>query len=237
MKAADVMTKGVRAVPPGTTVRAAIRLMLDVHISGLPVVDSEGKLVGLVTEGDLLRRSELGTEKQRPGWLAFLRGPGRGAEGYVRSHARRVEDLMSIDVVSVDEDTPLEDVVQLMEKHRIKRVPVVRGDALVGIVSRADLLRPLLAALDAADAVPPCSDKDMLAAMQAEIARQGWAPKVGLDVSVTDGVVCLAGIIDDDRERWALRVAAENLPGVRGVRDELVTVEPTTGTVIQGNGP
>ncbi len=234
MKAADVMTKQVRAVPPGTAVRAAIRLMLDLHISGLPVVDSAGKLVGVVTEGDLLRRVELGTEKQRSGWLSFLRGPGRGAESYVRSHARRIEDLMTIDAVTVGEATPLDEVVQLMEKHRIKRVPVVRGDTLVGIISRADLLRPLLAALDADATEAPESDDAMLAAFKKVIAAEGWAPKIGLEISVTDAVVTLSGIIDDDRERWALRVIAENLPGVRGVKDELVTVETTTGTVITG---
>jgi len=111
---------------------------------------------------------------------------------------------------------------------------VVRGDTLVGIISRADLLRPLLAALDADATEAPESDDAMLAAFKKVIAAEGWAPKIGLDISVTDAVVTLSGIIDDDRERWALRVIAENLPGVRGVKDELVTVETTTGTVITG---
>src|SRR5215475_11993856 len=143
MKAKDVMTRRVISVAPDASIREALRLMLANQISGLPVVDGSGRLVGIVTEGDFLRRSETGTERRRPRWLEFLLGPGMIASDYVRSHARRVDQVMTSDVQTVTEEAQFGDIVTLMEKHRIKRLPVVRGDEVVGIVSRANLLRGL----------------------------------------------------------------------------------------------
>ena len=145
MKASDVMTRDVITVRRETSVTNAIRLMLDNNVSGLPVLDN-GKVIGILTEGDLLRRSETGTEKHRPRWLEILMGPGRMAGEYVRTHGRRVEEIMTTDLVSVAGDTPLDEVVGLMERRRIKRVPVIEGDLLVGVISRADLLRHIPAA-------------------------------------------------------------------------------------------
>lgn len=232
MIAADVMTRNVRTVPAGTTLLSAVRLMLDARVSGLPVVDDENRLLGIVTEGDLLRRFELGTEHQRSGWLKFLRGPGRAADDYVRSHARHVDDIMSLDPVVGAPDSKLNELVQLMEKHRIKRVPIVDGGKLVGIVSRADLLRELSRALLEAQVNPPTSDEAIRELLLAEIGKLGWAPRAGLTVAVENRVVKLSGVLDDDRERWALRVAAGNVPGVTDVVDEMVTIEPSTGQVI-----
>ena len=140
MKTSDVMTRNVLTVGRETSVANAIRVMLDHNVSGLPVLDN-GKVVGIVTEGDLLRRSETGTERHRPRWLEILMGPGRMAGEYVRAHGRKVEEIMTSDVVSVTQETPLDEVVGLMERRRIKRLPVLDHDVLVGIVSRADLLR------------------------------------------------------------------------------------------------
>jgi CBS domain-containing protein len=231
MKALDIMTQKVLTVGGGTGVAEAIRLMLDNRVSGVPVLDDHGKLVGILTEGDLLRRSETGTERHRPRWLDILRGPGRMAEEYVRTHGRRVEAIMTGEVVSVTEDAPLDEIVALMERHRIKRVPVLKGEALVGMVSRADLLRALALALEQPAAVAH-SDDQILAQINAELAKAEWVPRDGLSITVKDGVVYLNGVILQEEKRQALRVAAENVAGVKAVEDHLVWIEPVSGIVL-----
>src|SRR5262252_8549841 len=143
MKVRDIMSTRVVSVEPNANVREAIRLMLQKHISGLPVIDRSGALVGVVTEGDFLRRVEAGTERKRPRWLEFLTGPARLADEYVQSHGRKVSDVMTPEPITIREDTPVEEVVRLMERRRIKRLPVMRGSQVVGIVSRANLLHAL----------------------------------------------------------------------------------------------
>ena len=231
MNASDVMTREILSVGPDTTVAEAIRTMLDNRISGLPVIDEAGRLVGILTEGDLMRRGETGTERQRPRWLEILMGPGRLAGDYVRTHGRKVDGIMTRDVVSVTPDTPLKEVVELMERRRIKRVPVLDGDVLVGILSRADLLCALLGALEEKPA-RVTSDEEIRDRILAELARAAWVPRDGVTITVENGVVDLNGVILDEKERGALRVAAENAPGVRAVEDHLVWVEPVSGTVI-----
>jgi CBS domain-containing protein len=230
MKASDVMTRDVITVRRETSVTNAIRLMLDNNVSGLPVLDN-GKVIGILTEGDLLRRSETGTERHRPRWLEILMGPGRMAGEYVRSHGRKVEEIMTTDLVSVAGDTPLDEVVGLMERRRIKRVPVIEGEVLVGVVSRLDLLRALLCAIEAQH-TEHRGDDDIREQIVAELAKAAWVPRDGLSISVKDGVVDLNGVILDEKEREALRVVAENVPGVRSVEDHLVWIEPVSGTVI-----
>jgi CBS domain-containing protein len=230
MKVKDIMTRTVISVEPDASVLQAIRLMLQRHISGLPVVDKAGRLVGMVTEGDFLRRAETGTQTQRPRWLEFLVGPGRLAEDYARSHGRKVADVMTTEPVTVNEDTPLDEVVRLMEKRQIKRLPVIRDDRLVGIVSRANLLHALAAL--APEATPSAVDDSAIRErLLAELQKQPWAPTVLLDVAVRNGVVELWGSITDERERQALVVAAENIPGVKAVRDHLAWVDATSGMV------
>jgi len=231
MNVKEVMTSPVISVPSDGSISQAIELMLQRRISGLPVVDQGGRLVGIVTEGDFLRRAETGTQRQRPRWLEFLIGPGRLADEYTRTHGRRVHDVMTADPVTVSEETPIEEVVQIMEKHRIKRLPVVRGDNLVGIVSRANLLHALAGV--ARDIKPAAtSDQAMREALLAELARQTWAPAALINVIVKDGIVELWGTITDERERQAVAVAAENVPGVKGVRDHLVWIDAASGIVI-----
>ena len=231
MKASDVMTRNVITVGRETSVADAIRLMLDNNVSGLPVLD-DGKAIGILTEGDLLRRSETGTERHRPRWLEILMGPGRLAGEYVRTHGRKVEEIMTTDLISVAGDTPLDEVVGLMERRRIKRVPVIEGDALVGVVSRADLLRSLLRTLEAHHAEVR-RDDEILEQILAELAKAAWVPRDGLSISVNEGVVDLNGVILEEKERKALRVVAENAPGVKAVEDHLVWIEPVSGTVIE----
>jgi CBS-domain-containing membrane protein len=231
MLASDIMTRHIVSIGRDAPIREAIRLMLDNHVSGLPVVDAAGKVVGILTEGDLLRRSEIATEKHRWQWLEFVLGPGRRASEYVRTHGRVIDELMTREVVGVGANTALGDIVALMERHRIKRLPVLDNGTLVGIVSRADLLAALARALDAQQA-PAAGDDDIHARILAELEKAAWAPRAGLTITVTDGVVDLNGVVFDEPERRALRVAAENVPGVKAVSDHLVWVEPVSGTVI-----
>jgi CBS domain-containing protein len=232
MKAADVMRYRVVTIAPEATVAEAAQAMLSHAISGLPVVDKAGALIGIVTEGDLLRRAETGTERHRPRWLEFLVGPGKLAGEYVHTHGRKVAEVMTTKLVTITKDTPLEEVVGLMEKHRIKRLPVVEGKRLVGIVSRANLLTALARVAPLAPQTS-ATDTEIRARVLAEIDKVPWALRGGIDAAVHDGAVELRGVIGDERERQALRVAAENVSGVKGIVDHLVWVEPVSGMVIE----
>jgi CBS-domain-containing membrane protein len=228
MKAAHIMTHNVVSVQPETTILQAAQLMLHHGISGLPVVDSDGHIVGIVTEGDFLRRAELGTRHQRPRWLQFLIGPGRLADEYVRSSSRKVEDVMTQPVRTIDDDTSLSDAVELMERHRIKRLPVVRDGRLVGIVSRANLLHAL-ASLGREVKSTSADDEAIRECLLKQLNQESWAPVGLVDVIVRNGTVELWGTVLDERKRRALVVAAENVRGVKTVRDHLVYVEPMSG--------
>jgi CBS domain-containing protein len=231
MKVKDIMTSPVVSIEPDMTVIQAVRIMLQRHISGLPVIDKSGRLLGVVTEGDFLRRAETGTQRQRPRWLEFLIGPGRLAEEYTHAHGRKVGEIMTPDPLTVDEETPLEQAVRLMEKHRIKRLPVVRGDRVVGILSRANLLHALAGI---AREIEPSTTDDagIRDRLLEELTREPWAPVALIDVTVRKGVVDLWGTITDERERQAIIVAAENVPGVQAVNDHLAWVDATSGMVI-----
>jgi CBS domain-containing protein len=232
MKAEDVMTRDVVSITPDATVLQAARLMLQHHISGLPVVDEDGKLVGVLSEGDFLRRRETRTEHRRSRWLEFLMGPGRIAAEYSHSHGSKVSEVMTADVQAVADDTPLEEIVELMERKRIKRVPVLCGEQLVGIVTRSNLMHAMVSM---ARVVQPVAKDDgtIRESLLAEMQKADWAPVAMTNVLVRDGVVELWGTIVDERQREALKVAAENIPGVKAVNDHLVWVEPTTGMVIE----
>ncbi len=232
MIASDVMTRNVLSVAPDATVAQAVELMLERGISGLFVVDATGTLAGIVTEGDLLRRDELGTERRRSWWLRLIASPGRQAADFTRTHGRRVADVMTHDVLSVKADAPLEEIVTLMEEHRIKRVPVLEGDRVVGVVSRADLLRALAVAARE-HAAGTADDGSIRVQILNTLNREPWAPKTTLNVTVVNGVVDLWGTISNDHERRAISVIAENTPGVKKVIDHLVFVEAYTGTVIE----
>ena len=234
MKVKDVMTSPVISIEPETPVLQAVRIMLQRHISGLPVIDKDGRLVGIVTEGDFLRRAETGTERRRPRWLEFLVGPGRLADEYTRAHARKVGEIMTADPHTVTEETPLEEVVKVMEKRQIKRLPVVREKEVVGIVSRANLMHALAGM---AREVKPVAagDQAIRDRLVAELAKQPWAPIALINVIVKNGVVELWGTITDERERQAIIVAAENVPGVKRVNDHLVWVDAVSGMLYQPN--
>jgi CBS-domain-containing membrane protein len=232
MKASDVMTSDVVSIKPEATILDAVQLMLERRISGLPVIDASGTLVGMVTEGDFLRRRETGTQRKRGRLLEFLLGPGRLAEEYIRASGRQVDEVMTRGVRTVEEDAPLEKIVYLMERHRIKRIPVTQKGKIVGIVTRANLMRAV--ATLALEARPvPASDSAIRQRLIADLKSQSWAPVGAIDVVVTDGVVKLTGALTDERERQALRIAAENIPGVMKVEDHLIWVEPYSGMIVE----
>lgn len=236
MNVRDVMTPHVLSVRAEESVFVAARLMLQNRISGLPVVDDRGNLVGMVTEGDFLRRVETGTSRRRPRWLEFIVGPGRLADEYVQFSGGKVGDVMTTDVKTVTPDASLEEVVRLMERHHIKRVPVMENRKVVGIVTRANLL---LAMASFAREVAPSSTEDTLIRerLLAELKAQPWTPTGTIDVAVRNGVVQLSGMITDERQRQALRVAAENVPGVKKVEDYIVWVEPVSGFYAEAPAP
>jgi CBS domain-containing protein len=225
MNAGDIMTLGAATVRPDTAVLTAAQLMLHHGISGLPVIDDDERLVGMVTERDLLRRAETGTEQERPRWLTFLMDPAARAEDYVRSHGRKVSDVMTRDPESVAPDTPLADVVALMERRGFKRLPVVRDGKVIGIVSRTNFLRVLAQRLDD---VAKVSVGDLVIRRRIfdEIEKQRWISTDSVDVIVNSGKVELDGVVSDERLREALRVVAESVPGVGEVVDRVRVERP-----------
>jgi CBS-domain-containing membrane protein len=232
MIVSDVMTSNVLSVPPDASVVDAAELMLQKRISGVPVINDHGSLVGIVTEGDFLRRSETGTSRKRPRWIEFFMGPGRLADEYVRLSGRKVSDVMTHDVWTVPPDAPLEEAVRLMERHNIKRVLVVDNGKVVGIVTRANLLHAMASF---AHEIAPLSAADtaIRERLLAELKAQPWSPVTPIDVTVRNGVVQLSGVITEERQRQALRVAAENIPGVKNVEDNVVWVEPVSGLFVE----
>jgi CBS domain-containing protein len=220
MKVSHVMTQKVISISPGTKISEAVKLMLKHGISGLPVIDGKGKPVGVLTERDLLRRPEIGTERRRRRWLDALFGQSDAAKAYVHSHGQRVKDVMTRDVVTVKEATPLHEVARLMEHRNIKRVPVVRAGKVVGIVSRANLLRAL-ASLHRELPMSARTDAAIRNRILREIGKQDWAYSTDVDVVVRKGVVDLWGTISDVDQREALRVLVEGTSGVKRIEDHL----------------
>lgn len=231
MRAHQIMTKDVVTVTPHTSIEDAAKIMLQTHISGLPVLDDAGKLVGIVSESDFLRRSEIGTGRKRPAWLQFLVGPGRAATDFVHERGRKVEDVMTEDPITVDEETPLEDLVRLMEKNGIKRLPVMSGNKIKGIVTRSNLLQ---AVASIAHEIPdPTADDDHIRnRITRTVNATDWRP-IGFEVTVRKGVVHLHGMITTDKARQATIVAAQNTAGVKEVHDHLCFVDTYSGFYVE----
>jgi len=220
MLAKDIMTADVVTVTPDTSVNEVAKLLLARRISGVPVVDAKGKLCGIVSEGDLLRRAETGTERQRSWWLELLTENRDLAQDFVKSHGLAAKDVMTPSIVSVKDDARLADVATTLERNRIKRVPVMRGDKMVGIISRSNLLQALAAA-GTPEAKAPASDRSLREAVLAVFRKQPWTPDLTLNVTVQDGKVSLYGLVASDEERRALTVAAEEVAGAGKVDNQL----------------
>jgi len=232
MKASEIMTPDVISADPDATVLQAARYMLQHHISGLPVIDKTGALVGILSEGDFLRRRETHTDRRPSRWLEFLMGPGKLAAEYTHTHGSKVSEVMTTKMHTISEDTPLEKIVEMMERYRIKRVPVLRGKKVVGIVTRANLMHAMVS-LARGEPNAATSDAAIRQELLSELKSEKWALASMINVVVRGGVVELWGMIVDDRQREALIVAAENVRGVKEVKDHLTWVEPTSGVVIE----
>ncbi len=222
MQARDLMTTAVVTASPETPVREIASLLLSHRISAVPVVDTANRVLGIVSEGDLMRRAETGTEWHRSWWLSLTAGADDLAREYVKSHGRRADDVMTREVITIAEDMPAGEIAGLLERRRIKRVPVVRDGHLVGIVSRADLLRGLAAQPPRPEAQSSADDRAIRAQLLGELRTSRWASPALINVIVQDGAVHLWGLVRTEEEHQALRVAASNVTGVRAVEDHLV---------------
>ncbi|ESZ68750.1 CBS domain-containing protein [Mesorhizobium sp. L103C105A0] len=225
MQAEAIMSKPVIAIDPSASIAEAAGLMLTNKISGLPVIRSDGSLMGIVSEGDFLRRRELGTQRKRPRWLEFLVGPGSLAQEYVLANGRLVEEVMSDSVLTAPPTASIEQIVELMIKHRVKRIPIVEHGMVVGMIARSDLLRALLRVSTSA-ASNAASDNEIRQRIVAEFSAQKWANADLIGVVVENGAVELSGAIFDERQRQAAIVAAENVAGVKMVKDNLFCAGP-----------
>ena len=223
MLARDVMTAPVLAVRPDTEVQDIAALLLECRISAVPVVDEGGRVRGIVSEGDLINRADAGTRHRRSWWLEMLNGPEEQARDYVRAHGQHAEDVMTREVVATSEDAPLPEIAALLEKHHVKRVPVLRAGRLVGIVSRANLLHGF--ALSEPTWPMLQGDRQIRDALNQALTEAGL-PMHQVNVTVNNGAVRLWGWIDAQAQRQAARAAVESTPGVRRFEDSLVVSTP-----------
>ena len=218
----DVMVAPVITVKPSVTVQELAKLLLEKQISAVPVLDDKGKLVGIVSEGDLLHRVETGTERHRSWWLQGFFENDTLATEYVKAHGRKVSDVMTRRVITATPQTPLHEVATLLEKNAIKRLPILENGRLVGIVSRANLLQAVASARRLLEITP--SDKAIRERILSSLRAEPWAHTGLLNVTVSDGIVDLWGVAESDSERKAIKVAAESTSGVRAVNDNLATL-------------
>ena len=222
MKASDIMIADVATVGPDNSIQDVAEILLAKRISGLPVINARGKLVGIVSEGDLLRRAESGTEHTRSWWLKLLMGRETLAAEFVKEHARRVRDVMTRDVITVSPDTSVTEIAGLLERNRIKRVPVVQDGKLVGIVSRANLVQALAGLRKEIAVEKPMTNSELRDTVLSRLRAEPWAKTGLINVTVNSGTVDLWGIVDSEAEKQALRVAIEVTPGVRDVTNNVI---------------
>jgi CBS domain-containing protein len=226
MKARDIMVSPVITVGEDATVRDVAKILLANHISAVPVVDHTGKLIGIVSEADLIHRFEAGTERPTSWWLSLISGESALAAEYVQSHARKVRDVMTRDIQTAHPDTPLYEIADLLEEKHVKRVPVVSdGGDLVGIISRANIIQAVASARPTLEISAP--DSTIRDRLLVELKKQPWSHIHKLNVTVTNGVVDLWGFAQSENERRAIRIAAESIPGVAGINDHLMR-EPSS---------
>ena len=227
MRAKDVMTEGVICVDVKESIFDAAELLLGARVSAAPVVD-KGIVVGIVSEADLLRRAEIGTVPLKSWWGRLLASENTSAREFVEAHARKVSDVMTKAVITAEEDASLDELVDLMERHNVKRIPIVRDGKLVGVVSRANLLEALLSREPDGPVVQP-SDDEMRRAVVEALEKHAWTSRWPTNVFANDGVVHLWGFVEDEEVRKAYRVAAENVLGVKRVKSHLRSMPASVG--------
>jgi CBS domain-containing protein len=221
MKARDVMTPNVITVNQDSDVTTIAKLLVERRISAVPVVDKDGKLVGIVSEGDLLHRAEEGTEEHRSWWLSLFDSPDVAARAYAKSHGRHASEIMTNKIVSVSEDTPVAEIAGLLEKNHIKRVPVLRDGKPVGIVSRANLVQALATRQEKAVSAVAEDDRVIRDHLIETLRNESWANAGTVNIVVENGEVNLWGMVDSEDTRNAIHVAIENTPGVKSIADHM----------------
>lgn len=224
VSAADLMVEDVVTVRPETKVPEIARLLVENRISAVPVVDAAGALVGIVSEGDLVRRGETGTERHRAWWLEFLVSSATLAGEFVKTRGRTAEDVMTREVVTAEPSTPLGSLAGLMEEHHVKRLPILDGQRLVGIVSRADLVAALAAPAPAEPRRP--ADRSARAAFLAALREQPWGRAAVIRATSRGGILYLHGVVGSEEERRAAELLARSTPGVGDVRSDLTVMPP-----------
>lgn len=218
MKAHQIMSRDVVTVTPAMPVRDIAALMTEKRISGVPVVSADGTVVGIVSESDLLRRAEIGTVPPRKWWLNFFSDPDALARQYTKTHGLRAEDVMTHPVISVGEDADLSEIARTLDKHKVKRLPVLQDGKLVGIISRADIVR----ALSQTEVVrPSMSDAALEKSLQEKMRAQDWLEDTFINLAVRDGAVELTGFVASAEQRRALHVLIEATDGVHKINDQL----------------
>lgn len=224
MQAADVMGVNVVTARPDWSVQQVAMAMLEKGISGLPVIDKDGRLVGIVSEGDLMRRADCGTGHRHSWWLRMLMGRDGLAREYVREHARKVEDVMTRAVITASPSTSLGEIAELLERNRIKRIPIVENDKLVGVVSRANVVQAVASCLRTDNATNQ-TDAALRESVLTKFKSEPWAQTGLINVTVNHGTADLWGIAESDAQKEAFRVAAEGTPGIKAVNDNLLVRE------------
>jgi CBS-domain-containing membrane protein len=231
MKAAEIMATNVIAAAPGASVYEVMAIMVTHRISGMPVVKPDAELVGIVSEGDLMRRFEAGTRHRHSLWFRVLWGPDEEAAESIKENARRIEDVMTREVVTAAPDTDLADIADLLEGRRIKRVPIVQDRKVVGIVTRLDLVRAALMRIRECAAPPPANDEELRQRIVERLKSEAWAATELINLNVRDGEVEIWGMVDSPVEKKALRIAVESVPGVRAVEDHTAVRPAAMGGV------
>jgi CBS domain-containing protein len=230
MKASDIMVPKVVTIGPNASLRDVANLLLSNGISAVPVVADDGKLLGIVSEGDLMRRAETGTERRHSWWLKMFATNEELAADFVKSHARKVTDVMTRNVITATSGMPIGDIASLLEKNGIKRVPIVKDGKVIGIVSRANLLQALASAAQETGTQRRAADSAVREKVEAQLNAQPWTKPWQLNVIVRDGTVELWGVVHSRIEKTAARIAAEEVPGVRAVKDNLLVWPEVSGT-------
>jgi CBS domain-containing protein len=221
MIAADVMVRNVVSVKPDDAVGDVVDLLLEHDISAVPVIDDDKNVIGIVSEADLVRRKEIDTDRTHHWWIKAVLPASKLAHEFSKAHGQRVDEVMSRNVITAAEDTSLGNIATLLERHRVKRVPIVRGNKLVGIVSRSNLIQALASAMPALEG-PTASDRQIRLDVLDRLAHQKWTEFGETNIIVKDGVVHLWGLVHTPAERTALVALAEEVPGVVSVSDEMI---------------
>lgn len=231
MQAKDIMTTNVITIEPDIGVRDIAKRLLSNHISAAPVVERDGRLIGIISENDLMRRPETGTERHPSWWLFLVTSPDEAAKRFIKSHGQHAADIMTRPVISVEEDTPIQEIADLLEKHRIKRVPVVREDKVVGIVSRANLIRAL--AMQPKLEAPAGDDRATKAAIEKAMTEAGVNDQY-MNIIVMGGIVSLSGLTESETQKEAARVAAEAAPGIKEIHNNLSVIRSDVWAAMGG---